>query len=447
MGFDESDLRVVFLTAAYHVPDGVTMTIRRIAKYVLEHGGQTMIITADPCDPTVDLPEEFGRVVKVLSKPVPFQTGSKYSFGIRFDEKAKEEVMAFKPTIMHLTVPDIVGRTALRWAEDNNIPVIATWHSNYSDYLAYYNRDWFKPVMEAYLRSFYKQVITFVPTPYISNRLIEKGFDSRTLAIWGRGVDRDLFTPEKRGRGLRERLGIKPEEVAILWAGRTVYEKRPDVWGGVVQRLVAEGLPVKGIIAGGVGPGVKYMAGGAMSHLGWLGPDDLAEAYAASDILLFPSAVETFGNVTLEAMSSGVPGIVESGCSGHLIESGVNGYLCDNGTEEEYYEVTKKLVVDTGLRKRMGAAARQSSEAWGMEIVMRKMTNNYRDVAKLHSEGKTPKAGTAGTVWSNVCSWMLSSWAVADYVYERVPLIGWVSSIGAKVFTFLLSNTLDRTMR
>lgn len=104
----------------------------------------------------------------------------------------------------------------------------------------------------------------------------------------------------------------------------------------------------------------------------------LGEAYASSDILLFPSDVETFGNVTLEALSSGCPAIVEKKCGEHLVDHGVNGLTCACGDAEGFYQATRKLVVEAALRKSMGVAARESAWKFERNIILQQMAENYK---------------------------------------------------------------------
>ena len=91
------------------------------------------------------------------------------------------------------------------------------------------------------------------------------------------------LTPERRNQ-VRKRIGLSPGDVAVMWAGRTVFEKRPDIYGDVIRRLRAEGFPAKGVVAGGVGPGVCYCEGPLFHHLGWLDSKGLSEVYGACEM-------------------------------------------------------------------------------------------------------------------------------------------------------------------
>jgi len=113
-----------------------------------------------------------------------------------------------------------------------------------------------------------------------------------------------------------------------------------------------------------------------------MGPDELKVAYASSDIFLFPSAVETFGNVTLEAAGSGLPLIAEGGCSGHLVKSGVNGYACTAGDEDAFYEATLDLILNPKKRKRFAERSREHSLLFEQHAVMREMVEIYSEITE-----------------------------------------------------------------
>ena len=196
---------------------------------------------------------------------------------------------------------------------------------------------------------------------------------------WARGVDLKLFSPERRSEEFRAARDISPADVTILWVGRLVPEKRVDIWINVVQRLQAEGVQVKAIVAG---HGSYESTLATMSNVtccGWLSGVALAEAYASADILLFPSDVETFGNVTLEALASGCVCVVEDLCGGHLVEHGSNGYACPSGDTEMFYQATKRIVQDDRLRKAMSQNARESVFKFERNKIQAMMTDNYKD--------------------------------------------------------------------
>ncbi len=209
---------------------------------------------------------------------------------------------------------------------------------------------------------------------------------STQLKEWGRGIDLKMFNPERRSAAFRESKGFSDDDVVILWVGRLVPEKRPDIWLDVLKRLQHEGFPVKGMV---VGHGTFENTLAKNKNIvccGWLSGHGLAEAYASADILVFPSDVETFGNVTLEALACGCPCVVEKNCGGHLVESGVNGYACDAGNVDAFYEGTRKLVIDSQHRKQMGKNARDGAWKYERTKIMQQMVDNYKDAIIRHRD-------------------------------------------------------------
>lgn len=207
----------------------------------------------------------------------------------------------------------------------------------------------------------------------------EWGYGTATeLKEWGRGVDMHIFSPERRSNTFRESKGITENDVVVLWVSRIVPEKRPDIWLSVVKRLQDEGLPVKPLVVGS-GTFEKYLS--KLKHVtccGWLSGAALGEAYASADVLLFPSDVETFGNVTLEALASGCPSVVEQKCGEHLVEHGVNGLTCPAGDFEAFYQATRCLVLDARLRSQMSLAAREKAWKYERNIILQQMAENYK---------------------------------------------------------------------
>lgn len=212
------------------------------------------------------------------------------------------------------------------------------------------------------------------------------------LKEWGRGCDLKLFDPSRRSNSFRKSKGFADTDVVLLWVGRLVPEKRPDIWLDVLKRLQQDGLPVKGMV---VGHGTFETTLSQMKDVvccGWLSGVALAEAYACADILLFPSDVETFGNVTLESLASGCCCVVESKCGEHLVEHGVNGFTCEAGNLEDFYRATKRIAEDSALRASMSVNARKGSWKFERHMIMQQMAENYKDAIVRHRDPSFCKA-------------------------------------------------------
>lgn len=405
-------LRVVFFTASYFVLDGVTLTIRKLLAALEAAGCETMVITAAPTrDTQAELATLGGEnLVLVPGMPVPLDKEHYgYALGLGLSREARKRLEAFKPHVAHLTVCDLLGMDGVKWCEANGVAMVGTWHSNYCDYVKFYAAAWWLvPVLRRYIQQFYGAIkTTYVPTEYMRIKLRGEDYENYTkLKIWGRGVDLKMFSPHSRSDLFRRKYGVDSEDtILVVWVGRLVPEKRPDIFRDTLTRLRDEGHKVKGIVVG-VGPCVSYFDGlDYVECAGWLSGMPLAEAYASADILLFPSDVETFGNVTLEALASGTPAIVEHNCSQHLVDNGKNGYTVHQGIDDpdskteyeacllRYVDATRKLVLDKNLRHTMACSARKKAETFSNRLVQQRMIDNYHDaIEELLMAKQTPQS-------------------------------------------------------
>lgn len=195
-------------------------------------------------------------------------------------------------------------------------------------------------------------------------------------------MDLDRFKPQNRSETFRSNLNIPPDCPIVLYVGRLVPEKRPDIVANVVKRLTAENINFRCIIVG-AGPADHLIENLPNTHaLGWMSGDKLTEVYASSDIFLFPSSVETFGNVTLEAAASGLPLVVEAKCSGHLVDDGENGYACEAGNADEFFKGTLELCCSEDKRKAFSKKSLEKSSSLEQSKVVRGMLDNYKEVRK-----------------------------------------------------------------
>ncbi len=162
----DNELRILIFTAAYFVLDGVTLTIRRLEGHLRARGATVKILTTVPDNITA---EELKDVIVVPGIKIPFNHAGDYSFGIGLDEHTTALIEAYKPNVVHFTVPDFVSLDGIRWCQRNNVAYMGTWHSNYIEYLKFYYIEWvLGPGMSRYLRGFFEQLPTvYVPTTYV----------------------------------------------------------------------------------------------------------------------------------------------------------------------------------------------------------------------------------------------------------------------------------------
>lgn len=381
------ELRVVIVSPCFHVVDGVSLTLRKLIRRLRSRGIRVLVATGAPSDGK----REAGCVYFPKVKMLGCCKGQKeYSIGLDTGPELESKLEAFRPNLMHITSPDVATIYAIEWARQNGVQVIGTWHSNLMDYMKLWGPlAAVVPLAVRYFIGIYAQCRrTYAPQEALRRRLVRMGFEPKgngnRVGVWGRGVDVDKFNPAHRDKLLRQRLGYGPDDIVVLWVGRCVTEKRPDIFQQVMWAMYKKGYSnVKGLI---IGAGYDYDNMCSVPNctgIGFQDPSELPKYYASCDILLFPSRVETFGNVTLEGIASGIPAVVADVCSGHLIESGFNGYAVKGLDYVGYEEAVTRLARDEKLRKTMGANGRRlAEEKYGEVFVVDQMIENYFENAK-----------------------------------------------------------------
>ena len=371
-------LRIALFTGNYvHIEDGVSRTLGRLVGYLVAQGHEVLVL-----GPTVDEPavRQPGRFLPVPS--VPFPGRPEYRFSTRFPASIRRQVEAFAPDIVHLATPDVLGHRALTWARRRGLPAVSTYHTHFVSYLDYYGLGVGKPLFHAIARHFYNRCReVYVPTPAMEADLRRQGV-TVPIRLWPRGIELDRFSPEHRSDAWRASKGWRPDEVVVAFVSRLVKEKGLDVYVQAVQRVQAEGLPVRALIVGD-GPERAALAEALprATFTGHLGGQDLATAYASSDLFLFPSETETFGNVTLEAMASGLPTIcADAAGSQSLVDDGRTGRLCPPRDVSAFTAALRDLARDPDLRRAYGAAGREAARSYDWPSVLARMVTYYGEV-------------------------------------------------------------------
>jgi len=371
---------VALFTGNYnYIKDGVALTLNRLVAF-LESRGVPVLVFA----PVAETPafESAGELVPVPSFAIP--TRKEYRIATGLPEAQRKRLAAFRPTLFHIAVPDILGYQALKLAEKWKVPVVASYHTRYDTYLRFYGLGFLETLGQRYMRNFYNRVRRVYPPSQSMAEIIRQEGQSQQVEVWARGVDSELFSPARRDMSWRRSLGIADDEVAISFAGRLVKEKNVAIYMRVMNALTARGLKVKPLVIGD-GPEMAAMTSGLKNGVfaGFLHGEDLARAYASSDIFFFPSESETFGNVTLEAMASGLPAVnaIASG-SNSLVAEGETGHLVSARDEQGLARKLEVLVKDEGQRRRMGEAARQRALGFSWDHILSGLLESYRTVLR-----------------------------------------------------------------
>jgi len=349
-----SDLRVALFSGNYnYVRDGANQALNRLVGYLLRQGVQVRVYS-----PTVKNPafEPTGDLVSIPAIPIPLR--EEYRLPIALPARVKRDLKEFNPNVIHLSSPDIVGHRAVTWARRNKIAAVASVHTRFETYLAYYHLQIFEPDVRAILRRFYRRCEVVMAPAESTAAILRAQRMNRDIAIWGRGVDRDQFNPERRSLEWRRSLGIGDEEMVIAFLGRVVMEKGLDVFAEAILALIDRGVRHRVLVIGD-GPAKAWFEQQLPDAIftGQLTGDELARAVASSDVLLNPSVTEAFGNVTLEAMACGLPVIAaEATGATNLVRHGMTGTLVEGAEPEEMADALAAYAEDPDLRRRHGEA-------------------------------------------------------------------------------------------
>jgi glycosyltransferase involved in cell wall biosynthesis len=243
-------------------------------------------------------------------------------------------------------------------ARDFAVPVVASAHTDYERYARQYGLEWLMHAGWPYLRWFYSQASRVLcPSHQFERHLQHRGV--KHTGIWSRGVDLQMFSASHRSEAVREALGIASDQPMVLYVGRLAAEKNllllMEAWRQIEPargnaRLVVVGTgPLEGRLQASASPGV-ILAGVRRGQ-------ELSGLYAAADLFAFPSSTETFGNVLLEAMASGVASLaVRAGGVLDFARHDVNSWLVDPDDAEALGQGMLTLLGDRDLRQRLASA-------------------------------------------------------------------------------------------
>ncbi|MET3053582.1 glycosyltransferase family 1 protein [Pseudomonas alkylphenolica] len=303
-----------------------------------------------------------------------------------------------RPDVLYIATEGPLGLSALRAARRLGIAVVSGFHTNFQQYTSEYGLGLLTRLLTHYLRWFHRRTHTTL-VPSVSQRLEleRRGFDNLTLMA--RGVDSQLFNPGRRNKALRDQWGLENEDIALLYVGRLAAEKNLAVLQQCLQAAQQQ-YPLRCIKLIVVGDGPQRSALQLQLpeavFCGAQRGEALAEHYASGDIFLFPSLTETFGNVVLEALASGL-GVVayDQAAAAQHIRHGHSGALAMPGDVEAFIDACNWLVEDAEALRRVRLNARQHASRQGWPAIIEQFENHLREACRQPQQLNTaPQAAT-----------------------------------------------------
>jgi len=374
-------MKITFVTDTYTPqPNGVATTLQRLVSGLREMGHQVDVIRPGYLESV-----EEGLEVPSISLPGYQEIRVGLPMRIRLQMRWYRN----RPDVIYVATEWMLGASAISAARALGIPVASGFHTNFQQYMAHYQLPILERATLSYLRRVHnRSSCTFVPSVDTIAQLDQQGFAN--LELLPKGVDTKLFNPKKRDVLLRSQWGASASSLVGLYVGRMAAEKNLNLIVTVFSEISRRVPDFKGVFVGD-GPKLEELkaAHPEFVYCGVQRDEELARHYASADLFVFPSITETFGNVTLEAMASGL-GVVayDYAAARQHIEDGANGYLVPYDDSAAFVAKSISAIRDNNLPM-VRKAARQQARKVRWKKVVKRFQNQLISLIERGSEPKT----------------------------------------------------------
>lgn len=325
-------MRIAFVTETFPPElNGVSLTVERTVRHLRARGHAVELLRPRQAgEDALDSDEEL----RTAGCPIPMYPDLR--IGLASMSTIQRHFQRTRPQLVHVATEGPLGWAALRAARALHLPVTSDFRTNFHQYSRYYGLGWFAPVVHDALRRFHNRAqLTFVPTQAVRRELAAAGFER--LEVVGRGVDTTQFAPGRRSDALRRQWNAEDGPV-LLYVGRLAAEKNVTL-ALCAFEAVRLRMPAARMVVVGDGPMRRKLEAEfpAAHFAGVQRGEALARHYASADLFLFPSLSDTFGNVTLEALASGLPVVAfDTAAAADHVEDCDSGLLAPVGDEKAF---------------------------------------------------------------------------------------------------------------
>ncbi|NKN33985.1 glycosyltransferase family 1 protein [Marichromatium bheemlicum] len=357
--------------------NGVAHTMRHLVEGLAARGHRVRLVRPRQRGERAARDQTAPTLVPGL--PIPGYHGLR--FGLPVYWRLRRQWRHERPDLVYIATQGPLGHAALAAARDLGVAVVTGFHTQFHQYSRHYGLGLLTGPIVAALRRFHnRSQATLVPTATLCERLGAAGFDN--VAIFGRGVDIERFSPRWRDPELRRAWGCAADDLAVLYVGRIAAEKNLALACAAFEAIRTERPGARFVLVGD-GPELARLRRTAPDYVctGAKTGQALSAHYASGDLFLFPSETETFGNVVTEAMASGLPVIAYDDAAAHThIDPWRNGVTVPLGERDDYLRAAREAARDHARLRRMGEAARHDAEGMSWERVLEGLEEQLREV-------------------------------------------------------------------
>ena len=390
-------LRIALVTETY-TPEinGVAITLGRMVHGLCARGHDIHMIR--PRQHRNDSAASASNYRETLARGMPIPGYPELKSGLPAKGMLLRLWKESRPDIVHIATEGPLGWSALSAAQKLSIPVSTDFHTNFHSYTQHYGIGLLKWPIAAYLRHFHnKAACTLVPTHELQKQLTEEGY--RNVEVVSRGVDTELFTPERRSAELRASWNADDKTQVVMLVSRIAAEKNLGLAINAFYRMRNVNPNVRMVLVGD-GP---EREGLQKQHpdiifAGMQKGERLAEHYASGDIFIYPSQTETYGNVTIEAMASGLATIAyDYAAARQHIANDISGVLVPMGDEQVFLLQATLLIADFARITRLRHAAREAVKLQSWDHIMCQMETTLFKTLRTEGESHVQPEFAAAT--------------------------------------------------
>jgi phosphatidylinositol alpha 1,6-mannosyltransferase len=371
----------IFSEVYWPMVSGVSLVLQRLVAALQARGHVVRVYTA--AYPLPDGQADHPQLYRAPSKRLFLYPDVQWGFP---DWAAiRDDFAAFHPDVVHLATEFAMGGVGLRLARAHEVPIVASAHTDYERYAGRYHLEWLMPAGWSYLRWFYGHATRVLCPSYQYERHLQlRGV--RHTGIWSRGIDREIFSPAHRSEEIRAGFGVAPDQQMVLYVGRLAAEKNLHLllegWPQIHARH-----PQARLVVVGTGPledGLRANTPDGATVAGVRTGAELSAIYASADCFAFPSSTETFGNVLLEAMASGLPSLaVRAGGVLDFATHDVNAWMVAPDSPTALADGLGTLLSDAALRSRLAEGALKTAGQRDWHAIFDGVVTEYQRAIQL----------------------------------------------------------------